>query len=309
MPSPIDELYQKVFGSVPTKAGAAFERLAAIATYVTAQDGTVTHDAALTGAHSGSRYQIDVLHQCAEEKSMGEAKDYSARGGKVGRTDLQKLAGALVDLAEVAKGVFWSATDYTQPARQYALAAENMTGKAIHLRGLRESTQVDEQGFIKTIQVRGTYHIAQLNDAIWTTHWSPQGRASLRSLVPKGQRTIEVAGTIEEIFDSAGNKITSMFELTSSGYGDIGEDGKSRGCYWLPGHYVRANGILASICGLEYEIPYATHTTTFEFTDNSTYRLVVLDETGAPLRILTDEKLREFDFDSQGRLVIHKHRR
>jgi hypothetical protein len=82
----------------------------------------------------------------------------------------------------------------------------------------------------------------------------------------------------------------------------------SRGCYWLPGHYVRANGILASICGLEYEIPYEIHTTTFEITDNSTYRLVVLDEKGAPVRILTDEKLREFNFNPEGRLVVPLHR-
>lgn len=303
MTSPIDEIYQMVFGSAPTKAGTAFERLAAIATYVTEEDGVVTHDAALMGAHSGSRYQIDVLHQCAEEKTMGEAKDYSDRGGKVGRPDVQKLAGALVDLQDVTKGVFWSATDYTKPARQYAQAAKAMTGKEILLRGLRESTHLDEQGFVKTICVTGTYHIAKLNEAIWTIHWSPQGRASLLSLISEDRTVIEVNEILEDLFDSSGGKITSIFELTSGGYGEIGEGGVSRGCYWLPGHYIRTNGILAAICGLEYEIPYVSHTTSFEITDNSTYRLVVLDEAGTPVRILTDEKLREFSFNAQGRLV------
>ncbi|MES2869230.1 MAG: restriction endonuclease [Pseudomonadota bacterium] len=308
MPSPIDELYQMIFGLLPTKAGTAFERLAAIATYVTEEDGEVRHDAALKGAHSGSRYQIDVLHQRAEAKTMGEAKDYTYRGGKVGRTDLQKLSGALVDLPDVAKGVFWSATDYTKPARQYAQAAKAMAGKEILLRGLRESTPLDEQGFIKTIRVKGSYYIAKLNEAIWTTHWSSLGRASLLALIPDGETTIEVTGIIEDVFDSSGVKITSISELTSGGYGDIAEDGVSRGCYWLPGHYVRVNGIFASICGLEYEIPYDIYTTTFEITDNSTYRLVVLDETGTPVRILTDEKLREFDFDNEGLLIVPEHR-
>ncbi|WP_084386323.1 restriction endonuclease [Castellaniella caeni] len=308
MASPIDELYQAVFGSVPTKAGAAFERLAAIATYVTTEDGSITHDTSLRGAHSGSRYQIDVLHQCAEKKTMGEAKDYSDRGGKVGRPDLQKLAGALLDLPSVDKGVFWSATDYTKPARQYAQAAKAMNGKEILLRGLRESTHLDEQGFVKTIRVTGTYHIAELHKAIWTVHWSAQGRASLLSLISDDKKTAEISEVLEDFFDSNGGKITSIFELTSGGYGNIGEDEVSRGCYWLPGHYIRANGILASICGLEYEIPYASHTESFEITDNSTYRLVVLDETGAPVRILTDEKLREFAFDTQGQLVIPTHR-
>lgn len=54
-------------------------------------------------------------------------------------------------------------------------------------------------------------------------------------------------------------------------------------------------------------MPYASHTRSFEITDNSTYRLVVLDETGTPVKILTDEKLREFTFDTQGRLVPPKH--
>jgi hypothetical protein len=142
MPSPIDDLYKMIFGSAPTKPRTAFERLAAIATYVTEENGDVTHDAALKGAYSNSRYQIDVLHQRAETKTMGEAKDYTDRGGKVGRPDLQKLAGALRDLPDVAKGVFWSATDYTKPARQYAEAAKDIAGKEILLRGLRGSTDL-----------------------------------------------------------------------------------------------------------------------------------------------------------------------
>ncbi|MCF6764018.1 restriction endonuclease [Pseudomonas fragi] len=308
MPSPIDELYQMIFGYVPKKAGTAFERLAAIATYVTEEDGVVRHDAALKGAHSGSRYQVDVLHQSAEAKTMGEAKDYTYRGGKVGRSDLQKLAGALVDLPDVAKGVFWSATDYTKPARQYAQMAKGMTGKEILLRGLRESTGFDEQGFIKSICVKGTYQIPKLAEAIWTVHLSPQGKAKLLGLISDDETRVEFSGIINDFLNSSGVKITSIFELTSGGYGNIGEDGVSRGCFWLPDHYIWATKVLVSICGLEYEIPYDIQTTTFEITDNSTYRLVVLDETGAPVRILTDEKIREFDFNSDGLLIKPKHR-
>lgn len=106
MTSPIDDLYRKILGSAPAKAGAAFERLAAIATYVTEKNGDVTHDTTFKAAHSGSSYQVDVLHQSADAKTMGEAKDYTDRDGKVGRPDLQKLAGALIDLPDVAARVF-----------------------------------------------------------------------------------------------------------------------------------------------------------------------------------------------------------
>ncbi|MFV2950213.1 restriction endonuclease [Pseudomonas japonica] len=304
MPSPIDDLYEKIFGAAPNKAGTAFERLAAIATFVTEANGDVTHDAALRGAFSGSRYQIDVLHQSPDAKSMGEAKDYTDRGGKVGRPDLQKLAGALLDLPDVEKGVFWSATGYTKPAQQYAEAASFMAGKEILLRGLRESTPVDEEGFVKTIRINGTYHIAQLDKAIWKAHWTPKGRASLIELIPEGENELKLEWKLEEILSATGEKLVSVSELTSTlGYGTISEDGLSRGCYWLPQHYIEVNGNLVSICGIEFEVPYETHRTTFEITDNSTYRLVILDETGAPVKILTDEKIREFSFDLEGQLV------
>lgn len=309
MPSPIDDLYEKIFGAAPNKAGTAFERLAAIATVVTEANGDVIHDAALRGAFSGSRYQIDVLHQSPDAKSMGEAKDYTDRGGKVGRPDLQKLAGALLDLPDVEKGVFWSATGYTKPAQQYAEAASSMAGKEILLRGLRESTPVDEKGFVKTIRINGTYHIPQLNKATWTPHWSPEGHASLIKLIPEGENELKISWAVDDLMSSTGEKLTSIFELTSTrGYGEISEDGLSRGCYWLPQHHVEVNGILVAIRGIEYEVPYETHTTTFEITDSSMYRLVVLDEKGTPVRILTDEKLREFNFDLDGRVIPPVHR-
>lgn len=304
MPSPIDELYREIFGSLPNKAGTAFERLAAIATFVESRGGTITHDAALKGGASGSNYQIDVLHQSEETTTMGEVKDYTYRGGKVGRSDLQKLAGALLDLPGVGKGVFWSATDYTKPARQYAHTSRSMpSGKEILLRGLRKSTPTDEQGFVKTIKVSGTVHIPEYEAARWVVHWTSDGFASLQALIPPGDNSIDIDGAIEVIFDADGKPLSSISELTSKGHGSRGEDNVCRACYWLPGHYVRTNGILAPIHGLEYEIPYLTHTSSFEITSDSTYRLVVLDENGSPVRILTDEKLREFDFAPNGVLI------
>ncbi len=305
MPSPIDDLYQLIFGDLPKKAGTAFERLAAIATFVEKEAGNVTHDAALKGAGSGSNYQIDVLHQVADETTMGEAKDYSYRGGKVGRADLQKLAGALLDLPAVDRGVFWSATNYTNPAKRYAKASREMLpGKEILLRGLRESTPEDEQGFVKTIRVRGTYTIPKLHESNWTTHWTAEGYAKLLALIPEGQNSLETGGIIDDIFDAGGNPITSIFELTSKGYGVIGEDKVARACYWLPGHYVQTNGILVPIYGIEYEVPHEIHVRTFEITDDSTYRFVVLDENNAAVRILTDENLRKFSFDAAGQLIV-----
>lgn len=72
---------------------------------------------------------------------MLEAKYYSILGEKVGRDDIQKLNGALVDLDAFHRGVFVSATDYTKPAIEYAMASEKMPhGKPIDLYQVRNST-------------------------------------------------------------------------------------------------------------------------------------------------------------------------
>lgn len=302
MASPIDHLFKEIFGFIPSKPGTAFEQLSAIATHLIQDSGFVTHDTKLHGAYSSTQYQVDVLHQADEGKSMGEAKDYTDAGKKVGRPDLQKLNGALLDLADVDKGVFWSATSYSGPARKYAQASRAMGGKEIALMGLRESTPADEQGYVRTVRVTSHINVAQLQRFVLTPHWTPRGRDLLLSGVSKGQ-SIELSIAVDDIFNSDGEVISSVFKLTSKGYGVIGDDSVSRGCYWLPEHFLKVNGLLAGIYGLEYELPYVTYTHSFEITDDSKYRLVVLDEAGEPLRILTDEKLREFTFDAEGQLI------
>jgi hypothetical protein len=92
MASPIEQLYLSIYGELPQKSGTAFERLASIAMYLL-EGGKVRHDAKLRGQFSKTLYQLDVHHQPddGDKATMGEAKDYSDRGAKVGRGDLQKL--------------------------------------------------------------------------------------------------------------------------------------------------------------------------------------------------------------------------
>jgi len=118
-------------------------------------DGASQHDARIRGQFSKTLYQLDVRHRSADGKiTMGEAKDYSALGTKVGRGDLQKLGGALPDLREVDAGAFFSATGYTKPAKQYASAATSITGgKAISLYEIDVSTEEDEKGIVKAIVI------------------------------------------------------------------------------------------------------------------------------------------------------------
>ena len=100
MASPVEDLYREVFGLLPKKSGEAYERLAAIALHLIA-GGSVVHDDKLRGQFSQTLYQIDAHHRGGDGTSrMAEAKDYSEAERKVGRPDLQKLGGALPDLAD-----------------------------------------------------------------------------------------------------------------------------------------------------------------------------------------------------------------
>ena len=115
MASPIDKLFEVVFGFVPAREGEAYEKFASIACKLLDKDQKIVHDTRIRGEFSKSLYQIDVLTTKENAVSFGEAKDYTDREGKVGRPDLQKLGGALPELP-VQSGTFFSATGYTKPA-------------------------------------------------------------------------------------------------------------------------------------------------------------------------------------------------
>lgn len=307
MASPIEQLYLAIYGKLPQKSGAAFERLASIATYLL-EGGKVCHDAKLRGQFSKTLYQIDVHHQPnpGEMTTMGEAKDYSDRGAKVGRGDLQKLAGALPDLAEVKGGTFFSATGFTSPAKKYAEAASALTGgKDISLYELTPSTEQDENGFIKKIVINAHFEVPMPSEGQFVPALTEAAQELLKAkFLKEGESKFAYQLGLSEFFDADGKSILSLEALTTTGYGETKEDDKtSHGCYLLPGHHLNINGVLAELKGLEYHVPHEYFTRQIIITDDSTTRFVVKDGSGQALLILTDKRLQEFSFDEQGNLI------
>jgi hypothetical protein len=197
MTSPIDKIFQEIYGDIPSKSGTAYELFAAIVTHII-KGGEVKHDDKLRGEFSKTLYQIDV-HQIIDGIStMGEAKDYSARNSKVGRGDLQKLGGALPDLEEVKSGTFFSATGYTKPARQYANSAENITGKPITLYELKPSTEVNEYDFIKTIIISLQITTPIVDQAKWIEYLTEKGHQARRSIIDGESLSVSIDGIYDE---------------------------------------------------------------------------------------------------------------
>lgn len=304
MPSPIDIIFKEIFGNAPKKDGVAFEKLAAIASHIIS-GGDVKHDDKLRGEFSKSLYQLDVHHLTNDNATMGEAKDYTIRKSqsKVGRPDLQKLGGALPDLKEIDNATFFSATGYTKPAKQYAEQAENIIGKPITLYGLRPSTELDENGFIKTIAILIHILMPQPQNAKWLPHITQTGQEALKALLKKGEDSLNFNMELRCFYDKNGTEKLMLHELTSHSYGDVNEDtGLTHACYILKDHYMNINGVMAEINGLEYEMPYSNHKQEMRITDDSENRLALLDEDGNALKIITDKLLQEYEFDNEGNL-------
>jgi len=303
MPSPIDKMFEEIFGYLPDKAGTAFERLASIASYLL-NEGDVTHDDKLRGQFSKTLYQLDIHDKSGNGSTMGEAKDYSLQGKKVGRGDLQKLGGALPDLKEIDSGAFFSATEYTAPAKKYAESAVEMFGKPIALWGLRPGTELDEEGFIKTVIIQMHIHMPRPEKARWVPCLTKRGESALKALAKPGAERVEYQTVLSCFYDVSGNEILSLHELTSTGYGETNsETGMSHGCFLLKEHYIEINGIFTEINGLEYELPYENYTEELRITDDSRHRFVLVDKDGKVSRFLTDRTLREFDFNENGKLI------
>lgn len=302
--SPIDEMFQEIFGKVPNKAGTAYEMLACIAEHLMNQ-GDVKHDNKIRGAFSKSLYQIDVLSEDSTDISMGEAKDYTIQNKKVGRGDMQKLGGALPDLPDVTKGKFFSATGYTEPAKKYAEASENFpSGKPIEIFEFRPSTERDEEGTIQTIVIHMHFIIPNSRQGKWIPHLTKNGKVACKILVAEGETEFRYNMRLENFYNKHGEESLSLFKLTSQGYGEVNSDTKSaHGCFLLAGHYIYIENVLAEIKGLEYEVPHTEIHETMEITDNSNCRFVVKDSSGEVIRFITDEQIQNYGFDKKGNLV------
>lgn len=307
MNSIFDKMYETIFGEKPSKLGTAFERFTAIALYLL-EKGDVQHDARIRGELSQTLYQIDALYSTDSptSKGMAEAKDYTVQGKKVGRGDLQKLAGALPDLKMVTEGSFFSATDYTRPARKYAEASAEITnGKRIRLYHLNIPRDGDEAGFIKTISMsihlaRPMTQAAKIKPII-----SDNGQNSIRAKfnLQPGE-TISYSATLEKLYDSSGSIITTLRDITIKGYGDIDPTTNiSHFSYRLPHHFVKIDGALIEISGLECAIPFSYIDYNLTITDDRLSRFALKDASGAIIRMITDDEIRSLKFDSDGNVV------
>ena len=248
----------------------------------------VFHDQRMRGLFSKTLYQLDVRTDTGQGARFGEAKDYTLDSRKVGRADIQKLAGALSDLP-IAGGQFFSATDYTKPARQYAAHAEEISGKPIDLIDLRPTVEQDLEGRVLSVTLRVHILSPEFHNA-FKPITTPEGNYTLKTITSPVEK--QIALEISDILDVNGNTLTSLHELTSTKYSECDSE-VARGCFLTPGGYLPILGKLVGIYGLEYNIPFKVQVFDIVVRIDGKATLTAQNADGTLDKIITDTDLRK----------------
>lgn len=298
--SPVDELYYKLFGEYPTKAGTALERLATIAyTEVKANKSAV--DQRLKGTYSKSKYQIDGLAETDDGQEMIEAKDYTIRNDKVGRDDIQKLSGALSDLENISKGVFASATDYTKPAKQYAESTPQMpNAKPIELYDIRPSTELDEKGRVKKICVK--MHIVNpvFEKGTYIPVFTKKGYDKLQKDNLLGKPIEMLFGNFYDINNNIVVTFTQLTAEVSKKLDLNSNDSQISGTWELPHLFIPINKQMYELEKINYKIPISREIEEFYIENEGEPCLLIRSLDRSIDKLLTDKDLKKYKFNDDG---------
>lgn len=298
--SPIDEIFKELYGYYPNKAGQAYELLVAAA-FKAITGRKIGYDQHQRGIYSKTDYQVDAVVHSDTGKDMVEAKDYTIDERKVGRSDLQKLQGALTDL-EFEKGIFASATDYTKPAKKYADGAKiNPNQKGIELYHIRPSTELDEEGRIKKFIINMTVIVPDFNNGEFQYIWTKEANNKFEKNGFIGRNVIM---KLDRFYNENGDIDCFLADFTHDNqpiHVNMDDD-FGIGCWLLHGKYVNVEENLYGLKGIEYKIPYTRSTITFTVEGGGVPKVLIKSDDGKINKLLTDKELRKITFGNDKNL-------
>ena len=202
----VNDVYKEIFGEDQSREGEALEKIANLVISRLKNEHS-KWDVSVPGTYSNQSYQVDgVLEKC--EESI-ECKDYSKRGDKVGRPDVQSYEGALID-QPFKKGNFVSSTGYSNRVPKYEQGL-NKNPKAVPIEcyEIRNAEQKDLEGRIRTIVV----NVSALSDSGKWKILPIFTEAGEKKLIDKLQDGSCVS-RVDKICDVHGNTISTIPELT-----------------------------------------------------------------------------------------------
>ena len=298
--SPIDEFFYGIYGFYPEKAGQAYELLVNAALKIINKDSDVKYNQFKEGIYSQQKYQLDGIK---DDKESIEAKDYTIRNEKVGRPDVQKQEGGLIDLPYEG-GIFASATGYTRNAEKYAEGTyKNPNGKPIDLYDIRPSTEEDEEGRIKTIIVNINSIYLDFNNWTVTPIFTKESRDELLNQFGENRIPImmgAIYNSDKSIFITVKdwtNSLNSLINFENNNDVLIGETDFSN-------KYILIQDALYGISKIRYQIPIRRDSQELRIEQDGNACLLVKNSDGTTNTLLTDVQLKNINF-VEGRILTN----
>lgn len=289
--SEIDELFYRLMGYYPTKAGQAYE-IISVAALGVVKTQMAEHNRFIKGESGGRPYQLDGL---LGGNIMVESKDYTIDDRKVGRTDLQKMQGALTDLKDIKEGYFTSATKYTRDAIKYAEGTRtNDFQKTITPIDVRPSTKEDKKGRIMMFAVTMIYAVPDYERGSKNIIFADGGREMIDTYM-KSHGLNECSFGTGTLYDSNGNFLITIADLSRKNPPKFNNDDQYvSGSFLIEGAYIKFYDILVPVKGISYkDVPIVRGLNEFTIEARGDATLLIQSEKMGVNKLITDADLKK----------------
>lgn len=299
--SEMDKLYQEIYGEAFAKAGTAYERISTAAiSYI--MDCPALYNQFVKG-YSGVEEQHDGNIITPEGEIMVEAKDYKS---PIGYNHIAKQEGTLTD-NDMKSGILVSHSGFSEPTIQYAEGTlTNPMQKPIILYDVRKPTDEDQKDRIGKIQLNFNVSMLDFTINCIRVEFTQEGLEWLsKNTIRDGQEKAHVILQIEDFYDSNGNVINTIMQISTElqKMVDLEDESQIRieGFYPLENHYIKYKNQLYPIKGLSYKIPVLRFTITDEIIGGEP-KLLVRSYDGKYNKLITRDDLENFQF-KDGKII------
>jgi len=315
-PSKIDEVFFSLFGYYPTQEGKSYEMLVGAVVKILF-DKKVILDERKRGEYDDNLYQIDAsLYELTGSK-MIEAKDFTSANRKVKRPELDKIAGALLEL-DFDEGYFFSATNYTRDAKKKAKASsENPRSTKLSLYHLVPSTSGDLKGRLEKIEIdiisyeidpNGTVFNPCISDEAfrkWTEEYNiPTGLKSATEFY-YDESSIHCKGYLHDDLDNYIGEYEFYKPLDKSIYISASENNNEISGKWqVDDAFIQFNGIKEKIDEINYKIKFREISIPLVIEATGSPILKVVSEDGKINKLITDKQLKGITFEDNGEILF-----
>ena len=259
--SEIDELFFRLMGYYPKKAGEAYEIISATALGII-RDQSAEHNKYLQGLSGGRPYQLDGL---LNGETMVESKDYTIDDRKVGRPDFLK----------------------------YAQGTEsNGTQKEITAVDVRPSTPDDEKGRVMKIHVTMNFSAPDFDRGKTSFIYTDGAKKLIEDYMRSHGMTEYMFGT-DVLYDENGKFLKTIADLSRENQPKFTDDDDYVSGEFPIDAYIKFCEILVPIKGIAYtDVPIARGKEDFviEMRGNATI-LIKSDKLGVN-KLITDVDLK-----------------